>query len=80
LPTPGHDADREPVRIRHVSPYPQSSRARERERNGFDAGIRLALESLSDEPRAKTAKPEEFYDDTILRSLEQEGFFRQLYR
>jgi ABC-type nitrate/sulfonate/bicarbonate transport system substrate-binding protein len=43
-------------------------------------GIRLALESLSDEPRAKTAKPEEFYDDTILRNLEREGFFQQLYR
>lgn len=43
-------------------------------------GIRLALESLSDEPRAKTAKPEEFYDDSILRGLEREGFFQQLYR
>ena len=43
-------------------------------------GIRLALESLSDEPRAQTAKPEEFYDDAILRNLEREGFFRQLYR
>jgi NitT/TauT family transport system substrate-binding protein len=43
-------------------------------------GIRLALESLSDEPRAKAAKPEEFYDDTILRNLEREGFFQQLYR
>src|SRR5262245_37922643 len=43
-------------------------------------GFRLALESLSDEPRARTAKPEEFYDDAILRSLEREGFFQQLYR
>jgi ABC-type nitrate/sulfonate/bicarbonate transport system substrate-binding protein len=43
-------------------------------------GIRLALESLSDEPRARTAKPEEFYDDGILRGLEQAGFFQQLYR
>jgi NitT/TauT family transport system substrate-binding protein len=43
-------------------------------------GLRLALESLSDEPRAKNAKPEEFYDDTILRNLEREGFFQQLYR
>lgn len=42
--------------------------------------IRIALESLSDEPRAKSAKPEEFYDDSILRSLEREGFFQQLYR
>jgi NitT/TauT family transport system substrate-binding protein len=44
------------------------------------AGIRLALESLSNEPRARTAKPEEFYDDAILRHLEREGFFQQLYR
>jgi len=43
-------------------------------------GFRLALESLSDEPRARAAKPEEFYDDTILRNLEREGFFQQLYR
>jgi len=43
-------------------------------------GIRLALESLSDEPRARAARPEEFYDDTILRNLEREGFFQQLYR
>jgi NitT/TauT family transport system substrate-binding protein len=43
-------------------------------------GFRLALESLSDEPRARTARPEEFYDDTILRSLERDGFFQQLYR
>jgi len=43
-------------------------------------GLRLALESLSDEPRAKTARLEEFYDDTILRNLEREGFFQQLYR
>ena len=43
-------------------------------------GFRLALESLSDEPRAITARPEEFYDDAILRSLEREGFFQQLYR
>ena len=38
-------------------------------------GFRLALDSLSDEPRAKTAKPEEFYDDSILRNLEREGLF-----
>jgi NitT/TauT family transport system substrate-binding protein len=44
------------------------------------SGLRLALESLSDDPRAKNAKLEEFYDDTILRNLEREGFFQQLYR
>lgn len=44
------------------------------------AGFRLALESLSDEPRARSAKAEEFYDDSILRKLERENFFQQLYR
>jgi ABC-type nitrate/sulfonate/bicarbonate transport system substrate-binding protein len=43
-------------------------------------GFRLALESLSDEPRARTARPEDFYDDSILRALEKEGFIQQLYR
>ena len=38
-------------------------------------GFRLALESLSDEPRARTARPEEFYDDAILRSLEEGRIF-----
>jgi NitT/TauT family transport system substrate-binding protein len=49
-------------------PYPTAS------------GIRLGLESLSDEPRSRTAKAEEFYDDTILRNLDRGGFFQQLYR
>ena len=44
------------------------------------AAIRLALESVSDDPRARTARPEDFYDDSILRSLEKEGFIQQLYR
>ena len=44
------------------------------------AGFRLALESLSEDPRARTARPEEFYDDSILRALEKEGFIQQLYR
>jgi ABC-type nitrate/sulfonate/bicarbonate transport system substrate-binding protein len=43
-------------------------------------GFRLALESLSEDPRARTAKPEDFYDDSILRGLEKEGFIQQLYR
>lgn len=49
-------------------PYPTST------------GFRLALESLSDEPRARSAKPEEFYDDSILRALDKEGFVQRLYR
>ncbi len=43
-------------------------------------GIRLALESLGDDPRAREAKPEEFFDDSILRQLNREGFVDQLYR
>jgi len=43
-------------------------------------GIRTALESIADDPKARTAVPEEFYDDSILRSLEKEGFTQKLYR
>ncbi len=43
-------------------------------------GIRLALESLGDDPRARQARPEEFFDDSILRRLDREGFVDQLYR
>src|SRR5258706_11049540 len=43
-------------------------------------GIRTALESITDDPRAKAAKPEEFYDDSIVRSLEKDGFIPMLYR
>ena len=41
--------------------------------------IRQALESLSD-PKAHEARPEEFYNDSILRALEREGFIDRLYR
>ena len=43
-------------------------------------GIRTALESITDDPRARAAKPEEFYDDSIVRGLEKDGFIQQLYR
>ncbi|MSP41234.1 MAG: ABC transporter substrate-binding protein [Deltaproteobacteria bacterium] len=43
-------------------------------------GIRTALESITDDPRTRTAKPEEFYDDSIVRGLDKEGFIQQLYR
>ncbi|MBI4522763.1 MAG: ABC transporter substrate-binding protein [Deltaproteobacteria bacterium] len=43
-------------------------------------GIRFALETLIDNPKARQARPEEFYDDTILRALEREGLVEQLYR
>ncbi len=42
--------------------------------------IRLALESLGDDPRARQARPEEFFDDSILRRLDREGFVDRLYR
>ena len=44
------------------------------------AGIRLALESLGDDPRARQARPEEFFDDSILQRLDREGFVEQIYR
>jgi len=43
-------------------------------------GIRLALDSLGNNPRARQARPEEFFDDSILRRLDQDGFVEQLYR
>jgi len=43
-------------------------------------GIRLALDSLGDDPRARQARPEEFFDDSILRRLDREGFVDRLYR
>jgi len=43
-------------------------------------GVRLALESLGDDPRARQARPEEFFDDSILRRLDREGFVDRLYR
>lgn len=43
-------------------------------------GIRTALESIADEPRVRTARPEEFYDDSIVRNLDKEGFIQGLYR
>lgn len=49
------------------NPYPTS------------ASIRQALESLSDR-KALDARPEEFFDDTVLRALEREGFVDGLYR
>jgi NitT/TauT family transport system substrate-binding protein len=43
-------------------------------------GIQAVLDTLApDNPRAATAKPEEFMDDRFIRELDQAGFFRQLY-
>ena len=43
-------------------------------------GIRMAIESLGNDARAKSPKIEEFYDDGILRAIERDGFVKQLYR
>jgi len=43
-------------------------------------GMRMALDSLGNDARVKGARAEDFYDDTILRGLERDGFVQQLYR
>jgi NitT/TauT family transport system substrate-binding protein len=43
--------------------------------------IKTVLEQLSaGDPKAKTARPQDFIDTTIVSDLEQEGFFKQLSR
>jgi len=42
-------------------------------------GVRFALDSLAGS-RAREARPQEFYDDFVLRALDREGFVDQLYR
>jgi NitT/TauT family transport system substrate-binding protein len=43
-------------------------------------GMRMALESLGNDARVKNVRPEDFYDDSILRGLERDGTVQQLYR
>ena len=44
-------------------------------------GIQLILDQLSQKnPKAKTAKPEDFIDTTILEEIDQSGFIDQLYK
>jgi NitT/TauT family transport system substrate-binding protein len=43
-------------------------------------GIQTVLDTLvATQPKAATARPEEFYDDSFLRELEANGFFKALY-
>ena len=43
-------------------------------------GIQTVLDTLiSTNPRAATAKPEEFMDDRFIRELDESGFFKALY-
>ena len=43
-----------------------------------DEAIRTVL-SLSDNPKAATAEPKDFYDNSLLRELEDSGFVKELY-
>jgi len=43
-----------------------------------DEAIRTVL-SLSDNPKAATANPKDFYDNTLLKELEEGGFVKELY-
>ena len=43
--------------------------------------IKTVLEQLSaSDPKAKTARPQDFIDTSIVAELEQEGFFKQVWR
>ena len=42
--------------------------------------FRLVLEERArTRPDANKAKPEQFFDDSLVRELEQEGFFKKIY-
>jgi len=43
-----------------------------------DEAIRTVL-SLSDNPKAATANPKDFYDNSLLKELEEGGFVKELY-
>ncbi len=43
-----------------------------------DEAIRTVL-SLSDNPKAATANPKDFYDNSLLKELEESGFVKELY-
>jgi NitT/TauT family transport system substrate-binding protein len=43
-----------------------------------DEAIRTVL-SLSDNPKAATANPKDFYDNSLLKELDESGFVRDLY-
>ena len=44
-------------------------------------GLKTVLEDIAErDPRAKTAKPEQFIDFTFIRELEQSGYIDNLYK
>jgi hypothetical protein len=43
-----------------------------------EEAIRTVL-SLSDNPKAPAADPKEFYDNSLLKELEDSGFVKELY-
>jgi len=43
-----------------------------------DEAIRTVL-SLSDNPKAATANPKDFYDNSLLKELDESGFVKELY-
>jgi hypothetical protein len=43
-----------------------------------EEAIRTVL-SLSDNPKAATANPKDFYDNSLLKELDDSGFVKELY-
>ena len=44
-------------------------------------GVQEVLNQIAPRnPKAKTAKPEEFYDDRFVKELDSQGFYKQLWK
>ena len=44
-------------------------------------GVQEVLNQIAPRnPKAKTAKPEEFYDDQFVKELDNQGFYKQLWK
>ena len=44
------------------------------------AGFLAPMLQLLDDPKARSARPQDFYDGSVITELEQEGFFNQVWR
>jgi NitT/TauT family transport system substrate-binding protein len=48
--------------------------------NSRDAIVEVLNQAAVRNPKAKTAKPESFYDDRFVRELDSQGFYKQLWK
>ena len=60
--------------------YEESYQAIEKEGTVVEAGVQVLLAELAKtEPRARSAKPGDFLDPSIINELTKEGFFKALW-